>query len=94
MNPANQDLHLLATQEELKYRARSVLAAGRPVLASILITLLSLVGVSFGVAGSELPLSTKMLLCIVAVVPSLMLEIWYINRRLEASLVLLGLSRE
>ena len=94
MNPANQDLHALATQEELKYKARAVLAAGRPVFVSTIVGLLTFVGVSIGVNGSELPIATKVVLFVVAAVPSLMLEVWYLNRRLEALLVLQGLSRE
>jgi hypothetical protein len=94
MNPANQDLHALATQEELKYRARAVLAAGRPVLVSTLVSLLTFVVVSFGVHGSELPITTKIVLFVIVAVPSLVLEVWYLNRRLEALLVLQSLSRE
>jgi hypothetical protein len=94
MNPANQDLHALATQEELKYKARAVLAAGRPFLVSTLVSLLAVVGALVGVNGSKLPIPTHIVLFAVALVPSLMLEVWYLNRRLEALLVLQGLSRE
>ena len=77
MNPANQDLHSLATEEELRYKARAVIAAGRPVLVSTLVSLLAFVGVSFGVNGSELPIPTKAVLVIVVAVPSLC-EVWYL----------------
>lgn len=94
MSPANQDLHSLAIAEEAKYKARAVLSAGRPVLLSTLVSLVALSGVAAGVNESQLPILTKLVLSIVVAVPSLMVEVWYLNRRLEASLVLLGLSRE
>jgi hypothetical protein len=94
MKSTDQDLHSLAVDEELRYKARAVLSAGRPVVAFALLGPLAIVCASFGVADSGLPISTKLLLGATLAVPSLMLEVWYLSRRLEASLILLGLSRE
>jgi hypothetical protein len=94
MNPTNHDLRTLVTDEERKFKARVVLAGSRPVVLSALARLIAVLGVVFVVGDPGLPISTRIVLCLALLVPSLMLEVWYLSRRLEASLVLLGLARE
>lgn len=93
MNATNHDLTALLVDEERRYRARAVLAAGRPVFAFALLAIVALGCVCFAVAESKLPTTTAVLLGAASLVPSLMLEVWYLNRRLEAVLILAGLSR-
>jgi hypothetical protein len=95
MNPISHDLQSLATAEELKYRARDVLESGRPVFLSVVISLLSIVITSFASGYSKLPWAVELCLAIAAIgVPALVLEVRYLNRRLEALIVLQGLSRK
>jgi hypothetical protein len=88
-------LDSVAANAENEYRAREILAARPPTL------LLSLVGVAsfalslYCVMASNLVSATAIwFVATTSLVPGLAVEFWFLRRRLEASLVLLALTRD
>jgi hypothetical protein len=76
-----------------EFRAREILAARPPVFFMALVSVATTGLAVYGAAISSLPTPTLIWLLVTSTLaPPLAIEVWFLRRRLEASLVLLKLS--
>jgi hypothetical protein len=90
-----KDAEALARRAEREFRAREILAEGRPTWAQFLASIASGSVLVFSIKRLDVPILTQAVLCVVVtLVPQMAIELYYLRRRVEAALVLLRLTRD